>query len=375
MERLPVPPRPDWRERVEALGLVWHTADDIPYWNESACYRFSRREIREIERATEELYGLCLRAGQHIIDQNLFHRFGIPDFAVPMIRKAWDEEPPALNYGRFDLGYDGRSPPKMFEFNCDTPTSLLEAAVVQWDWLEAVFPGRDQFNGLHDALIARWREIAPLLNGRPVHFAHSSQGAAEDAVTVAYMRDVAREGGVDSVQMPIEEIGWNGLGFVDGEGGRIETLYHLYPWEWLLAEQFGPLTAKAPMQWIEPIWKMIWSNKALLPILWELFPHHPNLLEASFEPLAGDHVRKPILAREGANISVVKGGRVVEATGGDYGDEGYVWQRLYDLPDFDGARPVIGAWIVDGAAVGMGIREAGLITGNTARFTPHVIED
>lgn len=374
MDRLPLTPRPDWQARVEALGLVWHTADDRPYWNEAACYRFERREIREIERATEELYALCLKAGQHIVDHDLFHRFGIPDFAVPLIRKAWDEEPPALNYGRFDLGYDGVSPPKMFEFNCDTPTSLLEAAVIQWDWLEAVFPGRDQFNSLHDRLIARWREIAPRLPS-PVHFTWSEEGAAEDAVTVAYMRDVAREGGVASVALPIDAIGWNGRRFIDASDAPINALFHLYPWEWLVHEAYGEKIVHSPTLWIEPIWKMIWSNKALLPILWELFSDHPNLLKASFEPLTGDHVRKPILAREGANISVVKGGREVEATGGDYGTEGCVWQSLYDLPDFDGQRPVIGSWVVDGAPAGMGIREAGLITGNTARFTPHVIVD
>lgn len=373
MFRQALTPRPDWRERVEALGLVWHTAADQPYWNEAACYRFDRRQIRQIEQATEELYQLCLTAGQYIIDRNLFHRFGIPNFAVPLIRKAWDEEPPALNHGRFDLGYDGVSPPKMFEFNCDTPTSLLEAAVIQWDWLEAVFPGQDQFNGIHDALIARWREIAPALP-QPVHFTWAEEGAAEDAVTVAYMRDLAREGGVDSLPVPIHEIEWTGLRFADARGDAIRALYHLYPWEWLVGEEYGSRIVHSPTVWIEPIWKMIWSNKALLPILWDLFPNHPNLLEASLEPLPGDHARKPILAREGANISIVSDGKVVEATGGGYGDEGYVWQRLYDLPDFDGHRPVIGSWVVDGAAVGMGIREAGLITGNTARFVPHVIE-
>lgn len=372
MDRLELSPRPDWRERVEALGLVWHTADGVPYWNESACYSFTRTQVREIGRATEALYGLCLEAGQHIVDQNLFHRFGIPEFAVGLIREAWETEPPALNYGRFDLTYDGSGPPKMYEFNCDTPTSLLEAAVVQWDWLEAVFPGCDQFNGIHDALIARWREIAPRLP--PIlHVTWSSEGAAEDAVTAAYMRDVAREGGVPSIPVPIEDIGWNGQTFIDAAGGPIEALYHLYPWEWLVSEEFGPKIAEVPLLWIEPIWKMIWSNKALLPILWDLFPGHPNLLEASFTPMAGDHVRKPILAREGANISVVRGGQVVEATGGGYGDEGYVWQRLCSPPAFGDAMPVIGSWVVDGAAVGMGVREDGLITGNTARFTPHLI--
>ena len=44
-------------------------------------------------------------------------------------------------------------------------------------------------------------------------------------------------------------------------------------------------------------------------------------------------------------------------------------------PPFPGRRPVIGAWIVGDEAAGIGIREDdGPITGNLARFVPHVIE-
>ena len=42
MERLTLTPRPDWPEKVERLGLVYHTTGDAPYWNEAACYA-SRR--------------------------------------------------------------------------------------------------------------------------------------------------------------------------------------------------------------------------------------------------------------------------------------------------------------------------------------------
>jgi glutathionylspermidine synthase len=35
-------------------------------------------------------------------------------------------------YGRFDLAYRGDGPPKLLEYNADTPTALFEAAVVQW---------------------------------------------------------------------------------------------------------------------------------------------------------------------------------------------------------------------------------------------------
>jgi len=172
------------------------------------------------------------------------------------------------------------------------------------------------------------------------------------------------------------DIGWDGARFLDMQSREIRSLYHLYPWEWLTREAFGPnIAAAKDTLWIEPIWKMIWSNKAILPILWDLFPRHPNLLWASAEkPAPESYVRKPILAREGANITVVREGAAIAQKDGAYGDGREIFQGLYDLPDFDGARPVIGAWIVDGEPAGMGIREDGLITGNLARFVPHVID-
>ena len=91
--------------------------------------------------------------------------------------------------------------------------------------------------------------------------------------------------------------------------------------------------------WIEPIWKMLWSNKAILPILWSLFPGHPNLLEASWHPLVGDKARKPLLAREGANVALIRNGQTIAEAPGDYGAEGHVYQRLFELPGSGDQRP------------------------------------
>jgi glutathionylspermidine synthase len=379
MRRLRLEPRPDWQTRVEACGLVWHSTDGAPYWNEIACYAFDAGEIAQLETATAELYRLFLTAGEYIVERRLFERFGIPDWCVPLIIEAWENEVPALNYGRFDLGFDGKGPPKLFEFNCDTPTSLLEAAVVQWDWKTEVFPKADQFNSLHEKLVAKWRDIAPLLGSPLVHFAHMRDEAGEDAVTVAYLMDTAREAGLEISSLAMSDIGWAnnaaGGGFYDLDEVEIRTLYKLYPWEWLVREPFGRKIAESQRTlWIEPIWKMIWSHKAILPILWELFPHHPNLLWAATDRPRGDsYVRKPVLAREGSNVQVVRNGQVVAQTEGVY-DGDVVYQALYELPDFGGVSPVIGAWVVDGEPAGMGIREDGLITGNLARFVPHIIE-
>ena len=379
MKRIELAPRPDWQAQVEAQGLAWHTASGAPYWNEAAAYVLTSDQVAVLEQATRDLYAMFITAGQYVVDNRLFDRFGIPDWAHDLVAASWKAEPPCLNFGRFDLGYDGVNPPVLFEFNCDTPTSLLEAAVVQWAWKEQVFPKADQFNSLHDKLVAKWRDITPYISHDvPVHFSHALESTGEEAVTTAYLMDTAREAGVPGIRLLVSEIGWDGRSFRDLEGREIRTLYKLYPWEWLVAEPFGRHVADAADRtlWIEPIWKMIWSSKAILPILWDLFPRHPNLLWASAEGPAGDsYVSKPVLGREGGNVTVVRQGRTLAAKDGPYGGGRMIWQGLFDLPDFGGARPVLGSWIVDGEPAGVGIREDGLITSNLSRFTPHILAD
>ena len=95
---------------------------------------------------------------------------------------------------------------------------------------------------------------------------------------------------------------------------------------------------------IEPAWKMVLSNKGILAILWDLFPGHPNLLPAFFNEPNGmfEYVKKPLLSREGANVTVHTMKEHLESTG-EYGAEGYVFQQLAPIPEFDGKRPVIGS--------------------------------
>lgn len=380
MLRHTIEPRDGWQAKVEQLGLVWHSVGNAPYWNESAYYALAPEERAAIEAATGELYQMFLAAGQYVIDQRLFDRFGIPDWCAPLIAEAWNAEPPALNYGRFDLGLDRDGTPKLFEFNCDTPTSLIEASVVQWFWKKDVFPAAGQFNAIHECLLAKWQDIAPLIPGGTVHFAHVADAGGEDTLTTAYMIDLASQAGLTARRLTMREIGWRegqGNGDFRGlDGELITALYKLYPWEWLVAEEFGRNLERDQGRtlWIEPIWKMIWSNKAILPILWDLYPRHPNLLWARADGPASDtYVRKPILAREGGNVAIVRGGEMIACTEGPYVGP-TIWQDYLELPEFAGIRPVIGSWCVDGEPAGVGIREDGLITGNLARFVPHIVD-
>jgi glutathionylspermidine synthase len=373
VERITSPPRSDWQHRVEQQGLVYHSTDDGgPYWDESAYYVFTSSEIDTLEAATLALDKLCLEAVEVILRRNLFDTFQIPAAAIPWLRHSWEVDEHTI-YGRFDLLYDGTGPPKLIEFNADTPTALLEAAVIQWFWLKDVAPDADQFNSLHERLIDAWRAFHQVRPG-PVTFA-SATGHVEDYVTVNYLRDVAAQAGIANQYLTMQQIGWNARrrAFVDMQERELACVFKLYPWEWMFREPFAPRLPEARTRWLEPPWKVLLSNKALLPLLWELFAGHPNLLPASWKPLEGWQVRKPTRGREGANIAILNGDDVVEETPGDYGNELCIYQQFQPTPRYDSRAAVLGSWLVNGYACGLGIREDDrAITTNTSRFVPHL---
>jgi len=390
MQRHSLTPRKDWQTIVEQQGLTFHTPEALPqgarpYWDESTCYEFTAAEVDQLEAAGNELQEMCLAAAQNIIDNQRYAELEIPAEAVPMIEWAWNEEPPAL-YGRFDILWDGQGAPKLLEYNADTPTSLLEAAVIQWNWLRDLYPNADQFNSLHEKLIAKWKDLDSYL-AKPVYFA--STDYPEDLLTVAYLRDTAEQAGLPTRQLLMQEIGWNDERqcFVDTDAAEspIESIFKLYPWEVMLAEEFAQqaLGTYQNMRWIEPIWKLLLSNKGILPILWELYPNHELLLEAHFvtgasnwQPLPG-WVRKPMHSREGSNIVLAATDGNHITTEGPYAGGLQIDQRLgpaTKFPDGSGSSrwPVLGLWMIDQECCGMGIREdAGPITGNLSSFVPH----
>lgn len=370
MQRISRPPRINWQQSVESQGMAYHTIDEEPYWDETACYRFDSAEIDLLEDATNELQERCIEAAQHVIDKDLFDKLQIPPHAVPLIVDAWEKDEASL-YGRFDLAYDGHTPPKLLEYNADTPTSLLEASVIQWFWLKDLYPDADQFNSIHERLIEAWKGMGIMST---VHFSCVAD-APEDFGNLEYLRDTAIQAGLTTSQLFMNDIGFEEVAgrFVDLGDRPIDCMFKLYPWEWLVNEYFGRKLATARMRLIEPAWKMLLSNKGLLAIMWELFEGHENLLRAGFEagPFRDNYVTKPLLSREGENVTVHRNGQVHEVEG-SYGGKAPVYQQLAQIPCFDGNYPVIGSWVVAGESAGIGIREdRQLVTTNASRFVPH----
>ena len=404
MKRIPFTPRPYWREQCESLGFGFHSIDGL-YWEERYAYAFTSQQIDALDDATAECHALCMAALDHVVSQGRYESFGLAPQCRDLIESSWRRraEPDQFDvYSRFDFSWNGVGAPKLLEYNADTPTGLLEASVIQWYWLQDVMPRADQFNSIHEKLIARWQHFARLNpHAGALHFACAA-GSEEDMGNLLYLQDTAVQAGLISGAQHIltmSDIGWDAdtADFCDLSNDTIHTLFKLYPWEWLLKEQFADslmhnqrassagfgAQSKQPCQWIEPAYKVLLSSKALLPVLWELFPNHPNLLPAYFDntPEAAQlkakaHAKKPLYSREGANVSLKFSESLAYHAPGDYGQEGYIIQGLAPLPQFGDHHTCIGSWLVGGVPAGIGIREDfSPITKDTSLFVPHCFLD
>ena len=406
MQKTPLSERPNWRDHARDVGFTFADMHGEPYWDETSAYAFTLDQIEtDIEDPATELHAMCREAvAQIIASEQLMEGLAIPEEHRDLVAESWRSEDPEI-YGRFDFSYNGNGPAKLLEYNADTPTSLYESAAFQWQWLEdqlaaGVLPeGTDQFNGIHEALVARFAEVFEA--DSDLHFT-AVAGNPEDYGTVEAMGWAAREAGLGAHYCDLDKIALSEDGqFLDDEDRRIAVLFKLYPWEDLLRDEYAAHIAGSGCLFLEPAWKAVLSNKGLLPVLWQMFEGHPNLLPAFFEQdiagamsgqgsaapdcvaafdraqaqLATGHVRKPILSREGASVLIYKAGEIIEqSTNTDYAEHPRIIQAYAPLPKFDGFRPVVGAWIVGHTCAGIGMREdRSRITQDLSRFKPHYI--
>ena len=369
-------PRPDWRQAVEESGLIWHGADGLPYWTEDQHLVLTLKAAETLEDAANELHALCRNACEEIVKRDWWARLAIPESAIPLVQTSWMTSDASI-YGRFDLAWDGNGSPKLLEYNADTPTSLLEASVIQWQWLQTVAPKSDQLNSIHEALVERWKFIPE----SRIHFACAWENL-EDRQTVAYLAETAEQAGKSVELLDMTEIGFSEEGrFTDAHEQPIEKLFKLYPWEWMTAEPFFAEIGQERSRFIEPAWKMMLSNKALLPILWELNPGHPLLLPAYFsqEEIVAQSitywVEKPFFGREGAGVSLVDRGKSLLTGAAGHQDEPQIYQRHANLFTAERQHFVWGLWMIGDECRGLSARgDSSPITGNLSRFFPHRIE-
>ena len=383
--RLACPERDDWRATAQAAGFDFHTIDGERYWDERAYYAFTLDEIeRQIEAPTGEIDAMCLElVGRAIDDERNLRRLKIPEAFWPLIRDSWHRDEASL-YGRLDLSFDGRGPAKLLEYNADTPTSIFEAAVFQWTWLEQaierhILPARaDQFNSIHERLIEAWKKVG---TGRHLHLTGVTENT-EDAGTLAYLEDTARQAGVETTLLDIEAIGWrDDGGFVDLDNREIELAFKLYPWEWMFHEAFGARLAKAADALDRAAVEGHPFQQGHASVAVGDVSGPPQFAAGLFRGRSERSEARHLLRAQAALFPRRSQCRADHAKAlrswsnkDRMAPKGFIRQALAPLPNFSGQYPVLGSWLIDHTPCGLSIREdENPITGNTSRFVPHAI--
>lgn len=375
---------------LEDLGLSWHTDIDNTSYVSDEIIEISEEEAQGFYNAANELYDMYIEAGQHIIDNNLFFELGIPFNLVEAIERSWEEEVHWHLYGRFDLagGLDG-NPIKLLEFNADTPTMLYESSIIQWALLKKNgFKESLQFNSLYEALRDNFKRIITLgddishfdeiYEGWKILFS-SIQGSEEEERTVKLLEVIAKEAGFETNFCYAHEAVLNEQEGLSFGGTNYEFWFKLIPWESIavdepeLAQLMTAMIANKNTIFLNPAYTLMFQSKRMLKILWDLFPHHPLLLETSYEPLRQKQVKKHAFGREGESVSILDAqGKILHHHSGEYENYPAIYQAFAMQNNHQGSLYQPNVFYAYEACA-LGFRKGGEILDNMSKFVAHKI--
>jgi len=339
----------------------------------------SETAFSELKRATNELHHLFMRATEYVLrDDQLLQHFNIPKTLWSKIRSSWDNRKNSMITGRFDFSISENGL-KAYEYNADSASCYLEAARLQTAWAAhfGCVIGRSPGEKLFRALVHAWkaREIKDIL--------HIMQDVdAEETYHSLFMKSAMEEAGITvKILQGVTDLHWHNGNIVDSEGIPIKRVWKTWAWETALDQlrnemkehevaTIGHDSSSAPrlvdvllrpdVMVHEPLWTLIPSNKAILPVMWMLFPDHPYLLNSQFELtdelIKGGYVEKPIVGRSGENIVISDTDDIIGKTEGRFGTRKRIYQSLFRLPKIDEMNVQLCSFAVAGSFAGACVR-------------------
>lgn len=378
---------------LESIGFGWHTDLDGSRYISNELVSITQDEAEAFYEATNELYDMYVAAAEYVINNDLFHELGIPFNLVDIIKASWENDVHWHLYGRFDLagGIDGK-PIKLIEFNADTPTSLFETAIIQWAMLK--FNNLDeaaQFNDVYEALVENFKRLITLeedtsrfdeyYEGWKILFS-SIAGSSEDENTTRLLEAAARDAGFECDFAFASEVSFDDENGIFWNGQNWEYWFKLIPWEMIAIDEsdlaliIKNIIKNQKAIILNPAYTLLFQSKGIMKILWDLYPNHPLLLESSFEPLKGKkQVKKPFLAREGANVSIINSDGSIEIQNdGEYANGKFLYQEFADFAKDENGNSYQAGMFFAFEGCALGFRKGKDIIDNYSKFVGHIIE-
>lgn len=378
------------KENLETMGFTWHTdADGSPYVDDKLIV-ISEKEANNYYEACNELYDMFANAGEYAISNNLLDKLGIPFNLHEIVKMSWENDVHWHLYGRFDLagGLDNL-PIKLLEFNANTPTALFETAILQFEQLRLNnLNEENQFNHTYEAIVDNFKRLATLdedvsnfdgiYEGWKILF--TSVKDAEEELTTRLLMQMAKDAGYECEFAYIEDVEFSEDGVFLGDI-NYEFCFMLIPWEIIaieeseLAHLLTKIIKNQKAIILNPAYTLMFQSKAILELLWQLYPNHKYLLKTSFVPLENTkQVKKPFFGREGANITIFdKNGEIITKSNGEYENNGYIYQEFAELNHYNEEFYQAGVFFAY-EACGLGFRKGNAILDNYAKFVGHIIK-
>ncbi|CAK4682512.1 hypothetical protein LEN26_010473 [Aphanomyces euteiches] len=333
-----------------------------------------------IEAATNNLHKLFLEATDHVLNHttSCAKHFRIPQSLWPKIESSWKNHKNDTISGRLDFALtdDGI---KVYEYNADSASCLMECGYTQDAWSKGAglgSLGRSNSSTLFDQLVTAWK--AKHVEGH-LHFMCDDD--AEERYHSLYMKAAAEAAGIEChlvVGVKDLSFGADGTTILDSQQRRIRNVWKTWAWPTVIgqyeASQAKPSTTRSRVEVMdvmlhssirvfEPLWTVLPSSKAILPILSQIAPSNPYLLRSTFDVndialFKGGYVAKPVMGRTGANVSLYNdAGELISATAGKWENDTIVYQEMALLPKYeDDCYVQVNAWAIDGKYGGTVLR-------------------
>jgi glutathionylspermidine amidase/synthetase len=282
----------------------------------------------------------------------------------------------------------------------------MEAGKVQGKWSEhyRCDDGEDTGKDLQELISGAWQhsDVDDVL-----HIMQDDD--PEERYHALFMQDAMQDAGIESkIIHGVAGLQWEpDGGIADADGDRVRWVWKTWAWETaldqlraecedddieLLSYVDGRQPAHPPrlvdvllrqdVMVYEPLWTLIPSNKAILPVLWAMFPEYPYLLNTSYvltdELRQTGYVVKPIVGRGGANITIFDRNATVRAeTAGRFDQRDQVFQQLFALPRAGGDNAQISTFSAAGRYAGACVRidRSDVITMESENIALRVVKD
>ena len=341
---------------VEANG---HVINKDPY----QYFTITESAEQELIKATNELHLMYLHATDKVMkDDSLLALFDIPKILWPRLRLSWQRRRHHMITGRMDFCMDERGL-KVYEYNADSASCHTEGGLILEQWLKQGYygTGHNPAENLLDELAGAWKHS----RARPFVHIMQDKDLEENYHAQFIQRSLTQAGFESKILFGLDELRWDAAGqLIDADGRLVNCVWKTWAWETAIeqvrevsADEYAavPIRTGHPTNEVrlidvllrpevlvfEPLWTVIPGNKAILPVLWSLFPNHRYLLDTDFvvnEQLAeSGYAVKPISGRCGNNIDLIgPQDEVLDKTSGQFFDRKNIYQQLWCLPKVDG---------------------------------------